>query len=177
MSKDSGEPTVHTLVLTTHGLRIEVPYQASTPAGQAIAPVSRRRLPFRRVKPTTPPSPNPAPVTEPDLDFPPPKIGGPGSMIIRPIKYQLGGGFEPTITQLAADFAQVRSHSARELATMLRRDLGLADPGAFLLLDVIVPSEEVAKGVDPGDFAALLDPDQGGMHAVRLLWDPDLSNK
>ena len=97
-------------------------------------------------------------------------------MIIRPIEDQLGSGFEPTITQLETDLAQVRSHSARELATLLRHDPRSAAPGAFLLLDVSVPSEELAKGVDPADFAELLDPDQGGMHAVRLLWDPDLSN-
>lgn len=95
-------------------------------------------------------------------------------MIIRPIKHQLGGGLDFTITQLATDLAEVRAHGARELATLLRQDDALADSGDYLLLDVVIPSEEAAKGIDPADFAALVDPDQGGMNAVRLLWDPGL---
>jgi hypothetical protein len=166
-----------TLIFNTGSLLVEVPSIAM--GASAGAPHTRfeERAKVRRPNPLFPsnqpvsPIPSPAPDWR---DFPPPKVGGPGSMIIRPVGDPIPGDWPDAILHLDADFSELSWKAPRDfVANLLARNGhdAASTAHAYTLLDVHVPRVDLAKGLDPDRFGVLFEPGGVGLNAVRLLWN------
>lgn len=168
-----------TLVFREGNLLVEVPSPAME--GNAVAAFARRTAKEKRKRPIPilPPGQpaSPTPLSDPDWrDFPAPKTGGPGNMIIRPIGDAHPEEWGDTVLHLTTDFSELSWQNPHDLVTKLLASTGhnaASAAHAYTLLDVHIPPEELEKGLNPGQFASLFEPGGVGLNAVRLLWDTD----